>query len=123
MQRDRHHAGTALRLRQQDLVLILDHLHEIEAFLTLAEELHFRRTSERLGLAQGRVSQTIRKLERRIGVPLFERSSRQVALTPTGRQLHADLAPAYQAVQRAIECPGRASPTSRSTTRHPSNTD
>ncbi|MBL1075970.1 LysR family transcriptional regulator [Nocardia sp. 2] len=76
--------------------------HEIEAFLTLAEELHFRRTSERLGLAQGRVSQTIRKLERRIGVPLFERSSRHVALTPTGRQLRDDLAPAYRAVQQAV---------------------
>ncbi|MFC9640896.1 LysR family transcriptional regulator [Streptomyces mirabilis] len=58
--------------------------HEIEAFLTLADELHFRRTSERLGLAQGRVSQTIKKLERRIGVPLFERTSRRVTLTPAG---------------------------------------
>jgi DNA-binding transcriptional LysR family regulator len=76
--------------------------HEIEAFLTLAEELHFRRTSERLGLAQGRVSQTIKKLERRIGVPLFERTSRRVALTPVGRQLRDDLVPAYQAVQEAI---------------------
>lgn len=40
--------------------------HEIEAFLVLAEELHFRRTAERLGLAQGRVSQTIKKLEGRL---------------------------------------------------------
>lgn len=76
--------------------------HEIEAFLTLAEELHFRRTSERLGLAQGRVSQTIKKLESRIGVPLFERTSRQVRLTPTGRQLRDDLTPAYQAMQAAV---------------------
>ncbi|MFD9650384.1 LysR family transcriptional regulator [Streptomyces mirabilis] len=76
--------------------------HEIEAFLTLADELHFRRTSERLGLAQGRVSQTIKKIERRIGVPLFERTSRRVTLTPAGRQLHNDLAPAYRAVQEAI---------------------
>ncbi|MFI1581830.1 LysR family transcriptional regulator [Embleya sp. NPDC020630] len=76
--------------------------HEIETFLTLAEELHFRRTSARLGLAQGRVSQTIKKLERRIGVPLFERTSRRVALTPTGRQLRDDLLPAYEQTQRAI---------------------
>ncbi|MCX5377370.1 LysR family transcriptional regulator [Streptomyces sp. NBC_00091] len=77
--------------------------HEIEAFLTLAEELHFRRTSERLGLAQGRVSQTIKKLERRIGVPLFERTSRRVTLTPTGRQLREDLIPVQQQLQRAVD--------------------
>ncbi|MDJ0346215.1 LysR family transcriptional regulator [Streptomyces sp. H10-C2] len=76
--------------------------HEIETFLTLAEELHFRRTSARLGVAQGRVSQTIKKLERRIGVPLFERTSRRVALTPTGRQLRDDLLPAHEQIQQAI---------------------
>ncbi|GAA0401659.1 LysR family transcriptional regulator [Streptomyces luteireticuli] len=74
----------------------------MEAFLTLAEELHFRRTSERLGLAQGRVSQTIQKLERRIGAPLFERTSRKVSLTPVGEKLRDDLLPAYQQVQRAV---------------------
>ncbi|MFC9590750.1 LysR family transcriptional regulator [Streptomyces sp. NPDC056944] len=77
--------------------------HEIEVFLALAEELHFRRTSERLGLAQGRVSQTIKKLERRIGVPLFERTSRRVALTPTGRQLREDLLPVQQQLLRAVD--------------------
>ncbi|KNB50656.1 LysR family transcriptional regulator [Streptomyces caatingaensis] len=74
----------------------------MEAFLTLAEELHFRRTSERLGLAQGRVSQTIRKLELRLGVPLFERTSRKVALTPVGEKLRDDLLPAYRQMQRAL---------------------
>ncbi|MFD8980548.1 LysR family transcriptional regulator [Streptomyces sp. NPDC059564] len=76
--------------------------HEMEAFLTLAEELHFRRTSERLGLAQGRVSQTIQKLERRIGAPLFERTSRRVSLTAVGAQLRDDLLPAYRQMQRAL---------------------
>ncbi|MEU4079124.1 LysR family transcriptional regulator [Streptomyces venezuelae] len=77
--------------------------HEIEAFLTLAEELHFRRTSERLGLAQGRVSQTIKKLERRFGVALFERTSRHVALTPAGRQLRDDLLPVQEQLRRAVD--------------------
>lgn len=77
--------------------------HEIEVFLTLAEELHFRRTSERLGLAQGRVSQTVKKLERRLGVPLFTRTSRHVALTPTGRQLRDDLLPAQEQLRRAVD--------------------
>ncbi|KIZ17011.1 LysR family transcriptional regulator [Streptomyces natalensis] len=76
--------------------------YEIETFLALAEELHFTRTAERLLVSPGRVSQTIKKLERRIGGALFERSNRQVSLTPVGRQLHAELLPAYQQVQQAV---------------------
>ncbi|GAA2120435.1 LysR family transcriptional regulator [Actinomadura napierensis] len=76
--------------------------HEIETFLTLAEELHFRKTSERLALAQGRVSQIVKKLERQIGVPLFERTSRRVALTPAGRAFYNDLKPAYDQVLEAV---------------------
>ncbi|NUU21135.1 MAG: LysR family transcriptional regulator [Streptomycetaceae bacterium] len=69
---------------------------EIESFLALADELHFGRTAERLGVSQARVSQTIKKLEAHIGAPLFERSSRRVALTPLGRQLNDGLGPAYR---------------------------
>ncbi|MFI6323347.1 LysR family transcriptional regulator [Nonomuraea sp. NPDC050556] len=75
--------------------------HEIEAFLTLAEELHFGRTAERLRVTHAHISQTIKKLERRIGGPLFARTSRRVALTPLGEQLNADLAPAYSLVRQA----------------------
>ncbi|BCJ48448.1 LysR family transcriptional regulator [Actinoplanes ianthinogenes] len=75
---------------------------EIETFLTLAEELHFGRTAERLGRTKARVSQTIQVLERRVGVPLFERTSRRVTLTPTGRRLTEDLRPAYEQVNAAM---------------------
>ena len=47
-------------------------LREIRMFLTLAEELHFGRTAERLGITPSRVSQTIRTLEARLGGRLFE---------------------------------------------------
>jgi DNA-binding MarR family transcriptional regulator len=50
---------------------------DIEIFLTLADELHFGRAAERLHVSTARVSQTIKKMERRIGAPLFERSSRR----------------------------------------------
>ncbi|MEV0620601.1 LysR family transcriptional regulator [Nonomuraea sp. NPDC050404] len=76
--------------------------HEIETFLTLAEELHFGRATERLGLSQGRVSQTIKKLERRFGALLFERTSRRVALTPVGERLRDDLLPAQRQIRHAI---------------------
>ena len=56
-------------------------------FVAVAEELHFSRAAERLFVAQQAVSRDVRKLEDRVRTPLFDRTSRQVALTPAGRQL------------------------------------
>lgn len=75
---------------------------DIEIFLTLAEELHFARTAERLGVSGARVSQTIKQLERRFGVALFQRTSRQVALTPVGSALCEDVQAGYQRIQEGI---------------------
>ncbi|GHE77118.1 LysR family transcriptional regulator [Streptomyces longispororuber] len=75
---------------------------ELETFLTLAEELHFGRTAERLLVSQARVSQTVKKLERKIGAPLFERTSRVVCLAPLGRQLYEDLAPLHRRMEEAV---------------------
>ncbi|GAB3152917.1 LysR family transcriptional regulator [Micromonospora sonneratiae] len=81
--------------------------HEVETFLTLAGELHFGRTAERLRVTTGRVSHVIKKLERRIGAPLFERTSRVVHLTSIGRRLADDLTPLVAqmdaAVRRAVD--------------------
>lgn len=74
----------------------------MEAFLTLAEELHFGRTALRLRVTTARVSQVISKLERRVGAPLFERTSRSVALTPIGQRLHDDLRPAFDRLEAAL---------------------
>ncbi|MET9605312.1 LysR family transcriptional regulator [Streptomyces sp. NPDC006512] len=86
---------------------------EMEAFLVLAAELHFGRTAERLRVTTGRVSQLIKKLERQVGAPLFERSNRRVRLTPLGHQLHDDLWPAYEQIQAAL---ARAVSSTRQTT-------
>jgi DNA-binding transcriptional LysR family regulator len=77
--------------------------HEMESFLVLAEELHFGRTAERLHVSTARISQTIAKLERRIGVPLFNRTSRRVELTAVGRQLDAGLRPAWDQITSTFE--------------------
>ncbi|MFI8519865.1 LysR family transcriptional regulator [Streptomyces sp. NPDC085481] len=77
--------------------------HEIEAFLTLGDELHFGRTAELLGVSTGRISQTVKKLERRIGTPLFTRTSRSVRLTPVGRRLHDELRPAHAQILAALD--------------------
>ncbi|MER0241669.1 LysR substrate-binding domain-containing protein [Streptomyces sp. HSW2009] len=76
---------------------------EIEALIVLAEELHFGRTAERLHVSRARISQTITGLERRIGAPLFERTSRSVRLTPLGQRLHAEVAPGYRRITAAVE--------------------
>ncbi|MGV9882738.1 LysR family transcriptional regulator [Streptomyces sp. NPDC003006] len=75
---------------------------ELETFLTLAEELHFGRTAERLLLSQARVSQTLKKLERKIGAPLFERTSRVVRMSPLGRRLYEDVAPLHAQLEAAV---------------------
>jgi DNA-binding transcriptional LysR family regulator len=76
---------------------------DIEIFLTLAQELHFGRTAEKLHVTTARVSQTIKQLERRIGVPLFERTSRKVSLTPIGRALLDDIGPGYEQIKLGFE--------------------
>jgi DNA-binding transcriptional LysR family regulator len=76
---------------------------ELEAFLVLSEELHFGRTAERLHVTTGRISQTIKKLERHIGAPLFERTNRSVRLTPLGHRLHEDLRPGYEQIRAGLD--------------------
>nr|WP_223245238.1 LysR family transcriptional regulator [Streptomyces sp. CBMA156] len=75
---------------------------EIEGFVVLAEELHFGRTAERLGVSRARVSQTVQRLERRVGAPLFERTSRRVRLTEPGRRLLEDVGPAYRRIEEGL---------------------
>lgn len=77
-------------------------LRDIEIFLTLAEELHFGRTAERLHVSVSRVSQSIRSQEIEIGAPLFLRTSRKVELTPVGELLRAGLGPAYDGIRRTV---------------------
>jgi DNA-binding transcriptional LysR family regulator len=77
-------------------------LREIEIFLVLAEELHFGRTADRMYMSQSRVSQVIRAMETRAGGRLFERTSRQVRLTPLGEQLRDRLRPGYDQINGAF---------------------
>ena len=78
-------------------------LREIRVFLTLAEELHFGRTAERLGLTQSRVSQSLRSLEHKLGEQLVYRTSRRVALTTRGERFRAEVGPAVLKLTEAVE--------------------
>ena len=77
-------------------------LAQAEAFLALAEELHFGRTAERLVVSQARVSRLIASLEVEVGGLLFERTSRRVRITPLGAQLRDRLRTAVDLLQAGL---------------------
>jgi DNA-binding transcriptional LysR family regulator len=86
---------------------VLD-LHELEAFLAVAEERHFGHAAARLRRSESRVSRLVAALERRVGGRLFERTSRRVTPTSLGERLYESLAPAHAQLVAAVDDTRRA---------------
>ncbi|MGW1035368.1 LysR family transcriptional regulator [Streptomyces antibioticus] len=89
-------------------------IRELRYFVAVAEELHFGKAAQRLGIAQPPLSRTITQLERRLGIALLERNSRKVTLTEAGAVLLAEGREILSAVTAAERR------TRRAATAHPS---
>lgn len=76
-------------------------VHQLEAFLAVAEELHFGRAAKRLHIAQPPLSRTIKQLERDLGTRLFDRTTRTVRLTTAGEALAGPAQEVLDAIHRA----------------------
>lgn len=75
---------------------------ELRAFVTIAEQGNFARAAAHLRIAPSTLSQTIRELEKRLGVRLLNRTTRSVSLTEAGQRLLVRFKPALEEMQEAV---------------------
>jgi DNA-binding transcriptional LysR family regulator len=78
-------------------------LTELAAFMAVAEHQSFTKAAEQLGLSRPTLTQNIRSLEERLGVRLLNRTTRSVSMTEVGRFLIAQLRPAFESLNGAVE--------------------
>jgi DNA-binding transcriptional LysR family regulator len=78
-------------------------IRQLTYFVIVAEELNFGRAAQRLHIVQPAVSQQIRRLERELGLQLFDRSSRHVRLTSAGERLLLEARAVLAAADRVHE--------------------
>ena len=76
---------------------------ELSAFMAVAEDASFTKAARRLGLATPTLSTMVRRFEERLGLRLFNRSTRSVALTPAGELLLRQVRPVLAGFDSAIE--------------------
>ena len=74
-------------------------IRQLEYFMTLYRELHFTRAAEKLNISQPTLSQQIKVLENELGVPLFDRLGKKIAITHAGEILYEQCMHIFQALE------------------------
>lgn len=80
-----------------------DSFDGLAEFLAIAKRLSIRKAALDLGKTPGAVSLSLQRLEHRLGVPLFHRTTRKMALTEAGEQLLLRVGPAAHAITASFE--------------------
>ena len=78
-------------------------LLQLQYFCAVAENLHVTKTAEQLHVAQPALTQSIHRLEKELGVELFRRNGRNIALTEYGEYLHRKLRPILKSLSQLPE--------------------
>lgn len=76
-------------------------LNSLRAFDVTGRHLNFRSAADEMGVTQGAVAQQVRQLEAHLGILLFERLSKGLAFTPSGRSYHTRVATAFEDLRAA----------------------
>ena len=76
--------------------------NQLRAFVAVAGSLNFSRAAEKLGVSSSALSQMVRGLEERVGVSLFNRTTRSVSLTEAGARLFERVKPAVDQLGEAL---------------------
>jgi DNA-binding transcriptional LysR family regulator len=81
----------------------IDPFDGLTEFIAVARGGSFRKAARQLGVTPGAVSQAVRGLEARLGLPLFHRTTRSVALTEAGEHLLGRVGPAAGAIAESLD--------------------
>ena len=81
----------------------MQNFNELNYFLTLAQTQSFVKAGQLLGISSSALSHSMKNLETRLNLRLFNRTTRNVSLTEAGQQLFDQLSPLYQAINHEID--------------------
>ncbi len=79
-----------------------ENLHDLTAFVAVAQERSFTRAAARLGVSPSALSHSMRALEQRLGLRLLSRTTRSVAPTEAGERLLQTVAPRFEAIDNEL---------------------
>lgn len=80
--------------------------NELNHFITIAQTASFVKAGKLLGISSSALSHSIRNLETRLNLRLFNRTTRNVSLTEAGKQLHKQIAPLFHSINEEVNALG-----------------